>query len=71
MLFVVPAVALVGEIVPLPSPSAEFVTVTVGEAPIVVSVPPLVDFSCTVQVAAPVCEADGSTAPLLPPLVSP
>src|SRR5579872_2226212 len=38
----------------VPEPSAALLTVTDGEAPIAVSVPPAVDFSFVVQLAAPV-----------------
>ena len=72
MLFVVAARVEVGEMVAVPEPSVLLLTVTEGEpAPRFVSVPPLVDFSCTVQVAAPVCAAEGAVAPVLPPEVSP
>ena len=60
-----PASALVGETLFVPEPSAESLTVTDGEEPMAVSVPPLVDFARVEKVLVPrVCEAVAPGPPL-------
>src|SRR5437870_2459239 len=59
---VVPANTEVGEIVSVPDPSALLLTARVGEAPIAVRLPPLVDFSRVVHVPVPDWPAAGASA---------
>ena len=72
MFVVEPANTVVGLTDAEPEPSALLFTVTVCVPVTVVSEPPEVDFSCTVNVPAPAFPADGAAAaPPAFPLVSP